>query len=682
MDEIRAQADTGNLVVMAGAGISSGPPTSLPSWKPLNVAILRALAGRLERALDRPGRFMKVVERAQHELETGAFPPEYQAQIIEEMCGERYFHALQALDVDVPNPAHESLAELAARGAIRAIVTTNFDRLIERSLESRGVAVVTAFDERGYEEASRRLARPLEADQPVVVLKLHGCVSSPGSMVDTLKQRKLGRSEKLDRTLAHLSDAYWVYVGFSAADLEGDPEYLGLRRMAGQSPGALYVSWPGRPPQADKPLSPGAENLLSAYGTSGRRTTAEIDAALLDIVGKSPTARGDVNPRGPALLEAGLDRWADELSVAATGLCLGAVMEAVGQAELGVRVLDRLIRHELLGPDDREGDDYRLLQYHYGRMGAALGRFVGTVDINGSPSNASVEAPQSLLRILRTSKEHDALNVLPTAWLWLGEGRKAIEYAKRAFATAVDLTRSGWPPPAETGEQRADAWINATQVAYCIRHGDMLSVVGDSANAAAEAARACGDPVRAGRIGALLMLCAASSPVDIHAIGEPFGDDFAQADRVGDGFGQAFRKAAIARWQLSPRAQADVPVERRLELSEQASTLLPEAAELFGRQGMHPWVLYCHIQLTKALADLGEWDRVHRTIEECQNEVDRYPIWGVEFFETLGQLHLMNGDKEDAEPCFRNALKVSRARGLGDINDARFQRYFEIIAAG
>jgi hypothetical protein len=48
-------ARRGELVVMAGAGVSAGPPSAVPSWYPLNTAIFRALRQRLEAGIDRPG---------------------------------------------------------------------------------------------------------------------------------------------------------------------------------------------------------------------------------------------------------------------------------------------------------------------------------------------------------------------------------------------------------------------------------------------------------------------------------------------------------------------------------------------------------------------------------------------------------------------------------------------------
>jgi hypothetical protein len=38
-----------------------------------------------------------------------------------------------------PGPTHERLADFAARGLIKVLVTTNFDRLLERALQARGI---------------------------------------------------------------------------------------------------------------------------------------------------------------------------------------------------------------------------------------------------------------------------------------------------------------------------------------------------------------------------------------------------------------------------------------------------------------------------------------------------------------------------------------------------------------
>ena len=66
------------------------------------------------------------------------------------------------------------------------------------------------------------------------VLKVHGCVSDHLSMINTLKQRRL---RHLTACIDSLQGGYWMYLGFSAADLESDKSYLGLVA------GATYLAY-------------------------------------------------------------------------------------------------------------------------------------------------------------------------------------------------------------------------------------------------------------------------------------------------------------------------------------------------------------------------------------------------------------------------------------------------------
>ena len=64
--------------------------------------------------------------------------------------------------------AHEALADLVKSGHVRVILTTNFDRLIERSLENVGVHPVVVSTPNGLDGVM-----PLAHGQPTVI-KLHG----------------------------------------------------------------------------------------------------------------------------------------------------------------------------------------------------------------------------------------------------------------------------------------------------------------------------------------------------------------------------------------------------------------------------------------------------------------------------------------------------------------------------
>ncbi|MHA7275546.1 SIR2 family protein [Arthrobacter sp. Hz1] len=83
----------------------------------------------------------------------------------------KYFEASEnerAEGLKVPGDAHRAIAKLVQRGAVRVIVTTNFDRLIEQALESVSVQFQVITNE---SEAAGR--KPL-VHAPCTVVKLHG----------------------------------------------------------------------------------------------------------------------------------------------------------------------------------------------------------------------------------------------------------------------------------------------------------------------------------------------------------------------------------------------------------------------------------------------------------------------------------------------------------------------------
>ena len=87
-------------------------------------------------------------------------------------------------------------AELASRGRLAAVVTTNFDRLIEEALRSRGVPFNAVHDAPGF-AALAGLANGDLGALPIV--KIHGSIEDSSSLVDTLRQRLAGRPPRVPR---------------------------------------------------------------------------------------------------------------------------------------------------------------------------------------------------------------------------------------------------------------------------------------------------------------------------------------------------------------------------------------------------------------------------------------------------------------------------------------------------
>ena len=109
----------------------------------------------------------------------------------------------------VPTAAHEAIAQLVARGSIRVILTTNFDRLLERALEARGIQPQVIH--RSEQVSSMT---PLH-HVPVTVIKLHGDYADldKRNTVDEL----VSYPDDLDQLLRRVLDEYGLIVcGWSA----------------------------------------------------------------------------------------------------------------------------------------------------------------------------------------------------------------------------------------------------------------------------------------------------------------------------------------------------------------------------------------------------------------------------------------------------------------------------------
>jgi hypothetical protein len=111
----------------------------------------------------------------------------------------------------LPTAGHQALAQLCASGRVRVILTTNFDRLIERALEQAGVApqVITS------PEQAKGMTPLMHA--PVTVVKLHGDYSMLGHGLRNTPEELSSYPEEWTRLLARVFDEFGlIVVGWSA----------------------------------------------------------------------------------------------------------------------------------------------------------------------------------------------------------------------------------------------------------------------------------------------------------------------------------------------------------------------------------------------------------------------------------------------------------------------------------
>lgn len=221
------------VVLFCGAGISIDPPATLPDWKTLRDETIRAvasvddtLAARVPALLDQ-----SIIGRS-----GGGLAPELVATIVRAVVPS-YFQSLRVLDHDQPNGNHRLIAQLACARLVSTIITTNFDQLIEKALDSAGVS----YRVRRSDADFAAFAGAPGAGAPVELLKLHGCISDPDTIVATVEQEAVGLSMEKGRVLAALwRDFVTLFWGYSGADLKLDLDYLRMTTAASTARGFFW----------------------------------------------------------------------------------------------------------------------------------------------------------------------------------------------------------------------------------------------------------------------------------------------------------------------------------------------------------------------------------------------------------------------------------------------------------
>ncbi|RJO65592.1 MAG: hypothetical protein C4523_15715 [Myxococcales bacterium] len=218
-------------VVFCGAGISVDAPSSLPSWNSLRDKTLEAVASRdshLHQYLDHLTKCS-----AFRGADKWGLSPELVASHLSKF-GNGYFESFRALESGEPNENHRHLAKLAKAGFLKFIITTNFDLFIERAFDEEAVQYYTY---RSTEEF-----RTFEKNNSGVhLLKLHGCISTPASIIATVEQEGQGLTAEKCKALETLLCSYtFVFWGYSGQDMKIDIDYLRMMSVADRAKGFVW----------------------------------------------------------------------------------------------------------------------------------------------------------------------------------------------------------------------------------------------------------------------------------------------------------------------------------------------------------------------------------------------------------------------------------------------------------
>jgi hypothetical protein len=166
----------------------------------------------------------------------------------------------------LPTRAHRELAWLCMTGRVRLIITTNFDRMIERALDQAGISAQVITTDHAIDGMI-----PLQ-HAPVTVLKLHGDYAS-GSLRNTPEELS-SYPPRWNALLARVFDEYGLLiVGWSA-------EYdIALGHALEASPSRRYpVYWTS----FNRNLTEAARRLIS-FRQATVVETAGADEFLADL---------------------------------------------------------------------------------------------------------------------------------------------------------------------------------------------------------------------------------------------------------------------------------------------------------------------------------------------------------------------------------------------------------------
>lgn len=207
----------------------------------MNQSVVAALRDRVAELVG-SDRARTLAEAITARQEANRFPPEYQAEVIVRRLRGSYFTVLQCLDSETPNDVHLGIAALAKARRVAAVVTTNFDRAQEAAFRELGVQVEVWSDPAQFQTLTDRLGQIGRLDSGCPIIKLHGSAEKPGTLVDTLSQRKRGFAPEVAVCVRHLLRyAHWLFLGYSGADLMADENYLFLKPDASEARGFTWL---------------------------------------------------------------------------------------------------------------------------------------------------------------------------------------------------------------------------------------------------------------------------------------------------------------------------------------------------------------------------------------------------------------------------------------------------------
>lgn len=236
-----------SLVIIAGAGISMAAPSNLPGWWQYNKKLIDVIKEQAAALCPEASGLMDLIDVER------ALPVQCISDVIvKQGAGKSYFPLLGMLNSAMPNANHFALTQLAKSGRLKAVVTTNFDTLIETAFRETAVPLMTVVRDEIYYEAARVSECRL--------FKIHGSALDFDTLIDTVTQKAVGLSPAKRMILERVFAGSEIAVlGFSGADLDFDLDYIPILQALENG---ARVSWVIRPGTT---CNPNVELLMHRY---------------------------------------------------------------------------------------------------------------------------------------------------------------------------------------------------------------------------------------------------------------------------------------------------------------------------------------------------------------------------------------------------------------------------------
>jgi tetratricopeptide (TPR) repeat protein len=223
------------LIIFCGAGVSMLAPSCSPSWWEIYAAAAQCLGDRLREGFPQLGASVDMAALLE------PLANQHLADLVaSRFAGPTFSSLLAVVDVADANENHRAIAALASCGGLRAVVTTNFDTLIERAAAVRGVRMAVA--------APGVAAQPGPGDA-CVLIKLHGTTVDAQRMIETSEHKAREASPTLRQAWVDTLDGADVLVlGYSGADLNFGAAHSFFEDVLGAGARIWWFHRPGREP--------------------------------------------------------------------------------------------------------------------------------------------------------------------------------------------------------------------------------------------------------------------------------------------------------------------------------------------------------------------------------------------------------------------------------------------------